>query len=941
MPYAAATAIAGTIFTVGTTAFYVAVAVLTAVFTLAANYLMQELFGRKPPATDLSMRDNILTIRQATAAWEYVYGRVRKGGTYAFMHTTNNNHFLHMVIVVADHEVAAITDIYFDDELVEFDAGGAAIGKYAGHARCVKMLGSPNQVALQELIDAAPDKWTTDHRLRGHAYLYVRLKYNINLFTQVPNISCVIDGKRVYDPRDEAQDPEDPATWEYSTNPANCLADYIQDTDIGLDGRGEVLEAYWIAAANACDEEVPLIEGGTEPRYSCNGVVACDLAHGDLLRAMMTSMDGELVAPGSRWRINAGVWREPEVALDESDLRGAVMTRTRRPRRELYNGVRGVFNSPENQYVAADFPAVISDSFVALDGAENFFDISLPFTKSASMAQRIAKILLLKSRQQILTTWPCKLTAFAAQAGDNVLLSRAALGWEEKPFKVSSFQLTSEEGDDETTLLGVDLTLEETHHTIYDWSLSEEQVIDPAPDTNLPDPFTIAPPGNVEVTSGGDLLRIDGAGQVISQMRVTIDPPVDAFVYQYQIEWRRDTEALWTDARISARADQAAEFIISPVVDGATYHTRVKSIGRFRGESGYFTPAPHVVIGKASKPSAADDFYVERKSNGTRRFSWTHENVEADVRVGGGYKISYYLGSSGDIAAFSPLHTGLIKSSPYETGDLAAGNYTFALQTVDSSGNVSAAARFITARLGNPPLEGALYTASERVAGWPGTKTDCFVNSNGRLVAKADGDWTDLPATWAALDGETWETMLGKIGTIAYESEVIDLGSDLIANPLVTAAVTGDQTITIKTGLTADGAVAGGWVPPESKLMRYVQIRVEVTGAQPAIDQLDILLDGKGAIDRFNDVNTATTSAAWFDRIAAGHFKIAVREPIAAITAINSFAFQNVGPGWTWEIISKSADISGTPAAEIKMYDATGTLADATIDLTLEGPALP
>src|SRR5690606_28109770 len=157
MPQAAAAAIVAAIGITGTAAL-VATAILTAVFTLAAGYLMQELFGRKPPSTDLSMRDNILTIRQATAAWEYVYGRVRKGGTYAFMHTTNNNHFLHMVIVVADHEVAAITDIYFDDELVEFDAGGAAIGKYAGHARCIKMLGSPAQVALQELIDAAPDQ---------------------------------------------------------------------------------------------------------------------------------------------------------------------------------------------------------------------------------------------------------------------------------------------------------------------------------------------------------------------------------------------------------------------------------------------------------------------------------------------------------------------------------------------------------------------------------------------------------------------------------------------------------------------------------------------------------------------------------------------------------------------------------------------------------------
>jgi hypothetical protein len=47
---------------------------------------------------------------------------------------------------------------------------------------------------------------------------------------------------------------------------------------------------------------------------------------------------------------------------------------------------------------------------------------------------------------------------------------------------------------------------------------------------------------------------------------------------------------------------------------------------------------------------------------------------------------------------------------------------------------------------------------------------------------------------------------------------------------------------------------------------------------------------------------------------------------------------QNVGPGWSVELISKSEVVNGFPAAEFKIYDASDTLADAVIDVELKGP---
>jgi hypothetical protein len=67
-----------------------------------------------------------------------------------------------------------------------------------------------------------------------------------------------------------------------------------------------------------------------------------------------------------------------------------------------FNGVRGQFVSPENDWQPDDFPAYASDVYLAEDGGERKWrDISLPFTISAAMAQRLAKIELERARRQM------------------------------------------------------------------------------------------------------------------------------------------------------------------------------------------------------------------------------------------------------------------------------------------------------------------------------------------------------------------------------------------------------------------------------------------------------------------------------------------------------------------------------------------------------------
>lgn len=137
---------------------------------------------------------------------------------------------LHLVIAFADHEIEDFDEVLFDNETVPLDAdGGVTAGhRLSGWAWVTKHLGADDQLADAGLIAAAPDKWTAADRLRGVAYLYVRLVLISAKFPnrRPPNITAVIRGAKPFDPRSHVT--------AYSANAALCLRDYLYNRRFGL-----------------------------------------------------------------------------------------------------------------------------------------------------------------------------------------------------------------------------------------------------------------------------------------------------------------------------------------------------------------------------------------------------------------------------------------------------------------------------------------------------------------------------------------------------------------------------------------------------------------------------------------------------------------------------------------------------------------------------------
>jgi hypothetical protein len=344
---------------------------------------------------------------------------------------------------------------------------------------------------------------------------------------------------------------------------------------------------------------------------------------------------------------------------------------------------------------------------------------------------------------------------------------------------------------------------------------------------------------------------------------------------------------------------------------------RVAGIGLTNGNYVEWTGDPY-----AAPPPDVQSFLVSVQPDGTRQFDWIMAGSPPDLA---GFKLRYRLGTGWSWDDLAPMHTNLIISAPYETNQLSAGDYTFAIKAIDDSGNESINATFISGTLADPRLSGVIYTVLPHTSGWIGTKTNCEIEPETNTLSATDS------TTWAGLS--TWDSytqwVLTPATSITYQHTTIDLGASVAFTPVVSAIANGTQTI--EEQHSNDNISYSSWAAVGSFIStRYIRIRITVTGSFPRINLLDIKLNGKSLEEGFNDINTSALSGAY--RIGTGDIRLPLTKPYTRISQIQ-VSLQNVGAGWSWEIIDKTFAVG----PRIKIYNASNVLADAMIDAYVRG----
>jgi hypothetical protein len=523
----------------------------------------------KTPRFGAVDRSSNISLASGSEPQNVVYGQARVRSLRVFAASAPGgglaNGYLHQVLALArtdEDGVEEIGDIYLGDEIVPLVPSGAGFVPEPGHRLqsalyIEKLTGAGGQSAPAALV-AAGVGWTADHKLQGVAALYVRMLWDKKLGPDtwpdgLPPVTAVVKGQKVFDPRT--------GTKAWSDNFALCVRDFLR-ADYGYaSDEDEVDDAAIVAAANLCDEQVPIsLSGGeaTQRRYTANVSLSLDGPPGDAVEQMLGAGMASLSYTRGAWRLYPAAYQAPApggLVLTADHLRGSPTIDMDPPRQDLANCVKGRFISPDQGWIATDFPTVEDDALIAADGERLEMDIELAPVTDPARAQRLAKIALRRSRRGTVQ-WPGNWRCLTLRVGDVVPVTLDAMGWTEKPFRIDSWELASEGG--------IDLLLREELASDYAWTTAEEQALPTPPRTNLPDPGVVSAPSSLTVVGQSTVLA---DGSVAPVLVVTIGGSPDADARDYLVRWRLATDTEWQVRLLPA----GASVTMIEVRDGATY----------------------------------------------------------------------------------------------------------------------------------------------------------------------------------------------------------------------------------------------------------------------------------------------------------------------------------------------------------------------------------
>lgn len=510
---------------------------------------------------------------------QIVYGRARTQPSRLFTTTTGtDNDRLHRILAYTGHEIDDYENFYIGNqkvtkwknldtdtldvtdlstipeggaiapqEVADVDEDGNIVAgtestRYVnGDTHYIRIWlhrGGKDQVADQAAIDQTAGtyaEWTSAHRLREIAYIYVVYQYDASgdVFPNGPPvIEAMIKGRKVYDPRVTAHDPDDDSTWEWSDNSALCLADYI-NAPFGVGEPWSNIDQTLLATqADICDKTPTYGDGGK--LFTCNGRMTTDAAPVEIMSSMVTALAGIVWYAQGKWRMRAGEYVAPVMSFGDADLRSEVTLKTRHSRRDNFNTTAGLFAGDETNWTVTDYPQVtniteagnfvadevytITDvgdtdftaigatsntkgvTFVATgagtgtgtanaflgadNGVESILDLDLPFTDNSIEARRIARIALERNRQQLSFSAAFNMRALRLQIGDTMNMTVEQFGWTDKTFEVVGFGF----GVGSDNSLAVRLELQEISSEVFDEV--DDGVVYERDNTSLPDAFT-------------------------------------------------------------------------------------------------------------------------------------------------------------------------------------------------------------------------------------------------------------------------------------------------------------------------------------------------------------------------------------------------------------------------------------------------------------------
>ena len=630
-----------------------------AVASTAVSYVMTQQAMKKAKKAADDMAGVLINKESNIEPIPVIYGERRVGGVRVFVSTKDvsggaKNEFLYIALAMAEGEVESITNIYIDDNPI-------TDSKYSGLYTINVHTGADNQT-YDPLLTEANAGWTSSHKLSGVAYLAIRLKWDADVFQGVPEITAVVKGRKVYDPRNQ--------TTAWSNNPALCVRDYLTNDRYGKGiPTSAIDDDAFEDAADDCDESVTFYSGGSTGKlFECNAVLKTDETLFDNIEKMLMGCRGFLPYSQGKYGLIIDKSRSSVFAFDQETIVGGIAI-AGETKENKFNRVLVKFANPDVDYQPdqAVWPAGGSSEETALLAEDNgtllVEEVTLDTVTNYYAARDLARVIVKRSRNALRTSFQATSEALQLTVGDVVTVTHSTPGWSAKPFQVETIAMNYD-GTCSVNLLEYD-------STIYTYDLAAQQTV--YPDTELPDPFSVVPPTGLQVNAETSV-ALDGT--IVTSMVVSWTASTDSFVDQYDVQWSTDNstfQSVVTDDTL---------YRISPVEAGATYYTRVRSINSLGVKSG-FVYANQGSVGDTTAPALPTPISA---TAGYKSISleWTNPSDKDFSNV----EVYRATSSGGSFSEVATVGGGFGANAEFLNGGLAdATTYYYKFRSVDYSGN--------------------------------------------------------------------------------------------------------------------------------------------------------------------------------------------------------------------------------------------------------------
>lgn len=443
-----------------------------------------------------------------------IYGMRRVGGIVTYAETgSTNNQYLWVAYVLGEGPVEGLRELYIDDFQIPNNYVQQAMaglgnvvsigdGKYKDRVQFQFFPGyfyeegdiGSSVLPDRTLMDAAPG-WKDTMYYNGMAVLFVRYYWkkietqadaDANPFSgNIPQIKATILGRKVQTLITGSDWSTYGTNERYSTNPAECLADYLRNPRYG---KGLVdADLDWTTfqkAALKCNTTVEYVTDTFGPIMTMNMVIDTAQTLMNNVKLMLMGFRAYMPFVQGKYKLKIEDAGDPDDILsgvativatfDQDNIMGNV-TFTGIPRNAKYNAVSVTYVDPDNKYSTQSvvYPETETErqTYINIDGGrENKTEVTFGGITNYAMAKDFAKMIFNKSRQQESCSLRVTSQAIELEPGDSIRIQSNILDFGTDPWRIVSLKYNDD--------MSVDLGCVRNPDTIYPHTrVGEEDIV--------------------------------------------------------------------------------------------------------------------------------------------------------------------------------------------------------------------------------------------------------------------------------------------------------------------------------------------------------------------------------------------------------------------------------------------------------------------------------